>query len=145
MPNFFRGPGIDPTLFPVDTPEKTAKVTEFIQGPANVEQAVKNLQMIMEKATITYPGVERWAVIGYCWGGKVRVSDPPMPFCKLKVTRLQLSFRVPLRPSKLVFRSTRAFSNPKTLHISPSHTCYWRHEASLLMKSAKLPLFSRTM
>ncbi|KAL0631268.1 hypothetical protein Q9L58_009867 [Maublancomyces gigas] len=82
MPNFFRGPGIDPTLFPVDTPEKTAKVTEFIQGPANVEQAVKNLQMIMEKATITYPGVERWAVIGYCWGGKAAtlISGPSTPF-----------------------------------------------------------------
>lgn len=124
MPNFFRGPGIDPALFPVNTPEKTAKVTEFIQGPANIGRAVENLQMIMEKAIATYPSAERWAAIGYCWGGKVRVSDLPMPFCKLKVNRLQLSPRVPLRPSKLVFHSTRAISNPKTLQRSPSHTCY---------------------
>lgn len=124
MPNFFRGPGIDATLFPVDTPEKQAKVAEFLQGPANVEQAVVDLQIIVEKAMATYPSAKRWAAIGYCWGAKVRVSDPPMSFCKLKVSRLQLSSRVPLRLSKLVSQSTRPISNPKTLQISPSPTCY---------------------
>lgn len=84
MPNFFRGPGVDPTAFPPDTPEKMARITAFIQGPANIERGVETLQMVMEKVMITYPSVEKWGAVGYCWGGKVCVSDSSMPSSKTK-------------------------------------------------------------
>lgn len=74
MPDFFRGPAVDPAYYPPDTPEKMAKIMEFINGPAKVELGIENAQKVLLAAKTAYPSVEKWAGVGYCWGGKVCVS-----------------------------------------------------------------------
>lgn len=74
MPNFYCGPALDPAAYPPDTPEKMATIMAFLDGPANIERGVENVQKALSAAKTMYPDVEKWGAVGYCWGGKVRVS-----------------------------------------------------------------------
>lgn len=72
MPDFFFGSPIDYNAIPADTDEKKAKVSSFFAGPAALGKAQENVHKVLPELKTTYPSVEKWGVIGYCWGGKVR-------------------------------------------------------------------------
>ncbi|CUS13835.1 unnamed protein product [Tuber aestivum] len=82
MPDFFKGEVAEPNCYPPDTPEKGKALREFFNGPANLKDGEGNVRAVAEGLRKEFPGVERWGLVGYCWGGKVAavVSGPETPF-----------------------------------------------------------------
>jgi len=73
MPDFFKGSPMDTKNYPPDTDEKKKLIGDFFKGPAappkNVELAGEIMQAL--KKSEKFSTVEKWAVVGFCWGGKV--------------------------------------------------------------------------
>ncbi|PHH50866.1 putative AIM2 family protein C30D10.14 [Ceratocystis fimbriata CBS 114723] len=70
MPDWFEGKPADISVFPPDTPEKKETLTAFLSKnhPAIVGPKVK---AYVAAASAKYPAVTSWAIVGFCWGGKV--------------------------------------------------------------------------
>jgi dienelactone hydrolase len=68
MPDFFKGAKFDASCIPADTDEKMAKMMAFINGPANFEDNAKTARELVPELKSKFPGVEKWALVGYCWG-----------------------------------------------------------------------------
>ncbi|GAW16428.1 hypothetical protein ANO14919_058550 [Xylariales sp. No.14919] len=82
IPDWFKGVPAELAWFPPDTEEKQQKLGAFFQKhpppsvAANVPGYVKALS---EK----YPEIKEWALLGFCWGGKVvsvTTASPENPF-----------------------------------------------------------------
>ncbi|KAA8898501.1 dienelactone hydrolase [Sphaerosporella brunnea] len=71
MPDFFRGAVFEPSIIPADTEEKMQKMVAFLDGPANFENNTEAVKALVPLLKERFPGVEKWALLGYCWGGKV--------------------------------------------------------------------------
>ncbi|KAI5846186.1 dienelactone hydrolase [Tricharina praecox] len=72
MPDLFDGAPMDMANFPPDTPEKQQALQTFFAGLANPGPMVQKIRAeVLPAVKQTYPAVDRWAVIGYCWGGKI--------------------------------------------------------------------------
>lgn len=84
MPDYFFGSPMDIKLFPPDTPEKQAKLGAFFGNEADLPKAQENTKKFVSVLKEEYKSIEAMAVIGYCWGGKVRRS--------LRVTSTGTSF-----------------------------------------------------
>ncbi|RPA99072.1 hypothetical protein L873DRAFT_1835603 [Choiromyces venosus 120613-1] len=82
MPDFFHGEAADPNCYPPDTPEKGRALMAFLNGPAKISDGEGNVRLAAEGLKKEFPEVERWGVVGYCWGGKVAavVSGPETLF-----------------------------------------------------------------
>ncbi|PWW73661.1 alpha/beta-hydrolase [Tuber magnatum] len=82
MPDFFKGEAAEPDCYPPDTPEKGKALMGFLNGPANFKDGEANVRAVAEGLKKEFTGVERWGIVGYCWGGKVAVvvSGPGTPF-----------------------------------------------------------------
>lgn len=82
MPDLFEGNPADITWYPPDTPEKGKKLGEFFSGIAAPPKHVKRVPELVAAIKKEYSGLESFAVIGYCWGGKIvnLVSQEGTPF-----------------------------------------------------------------
>jgi dienelactone hydrolase len=56
---------------PPDTPEKQKMVSDFFSGPAAAPAAVERADKMMEILKTEYGHITKWAILGFCWGGKV--------------------------------------------------------------------------
>ena len=72
MPDFFDGEPCDINISPANTEEKKAQLSTFITTKGNLAIAKENIVKSLEALKEELPKVDKWAVIGYCWGGKVR-------------------------------------------------------------------------
>ncbi|KAI5778700.1 dienelactone hydrolase [Geopyxis carbonaria] len=82
IPDFFKGEPMAISGFPPDTPEKQKALGEFFAGPAAPPKTVAKVGELVPLLKEKYPSVERWALMGYCWGGKVTalLSGAGCPF-----------------------------------------------------------------
>ena len=71
MPDFFEGKPADISWYPPDNEEKGKKLGEFFKGIGNPQKAVARVPKIVEAIKQQHPGLQAWAVVGFCWGGKV--------------------------------------------------------------------------
>jgi dienelactone hydrolase len=74
VPDLLEGQTADPSWFPADTPEKQASLEAFstvASPPANLEK----LRAVVVECKSKYPTVEKWAVVGLCWGAKVNLAQ----------------------------------------------------------------------
>lgn len=72
IPDFFLGSPADPSWFPPDTAEKGQKLGAFFQGPGNPGPVAGKIPEIVEEITKKSGGViQKWGVVGLCWGGKI--------------------------------------------------------------------------
>ncbi|KAI0878039.1 alpha/beta-hydrolase [Hypoxylon argillaceum] len=82
IPDWFKGEPADLAWFPPDTPEKQQKLGGFFQQypPPSIAAAVPGyVKALSEK----YPEIKEWAILGFCWGGKVvslTTASPENPF-----------------------------------------------------------------
>ncbi|KAJ2980077.1 hypothetical protein NUW58_g7041 [Xylaria curta] len=70
MPDWFKGEPAPLGWFPPNTEEKQKSLGAFFQKnppPGVAAQAPGYVKALSEK----YPEIKEWAVLGYCWGGKV--------------------------------------------------------------------------
>lgn len=70
MPDFFEGEPADISWYPPQTDEHKAKLGEFFSTKAAPPKTLPRVTSLVEELT-KEKGIEKWAAIGYCWGGKV--------------------------------------------------------------------------
>ena len=74
MPDFFQGKPADQSWYPPDTKEKGEKLGEFFKGPASPPDTAKKVPELVAAIKEHSPNIEKFGVLGHCWGGKVRIS-----------------------------------------------------------------------
>jgi len=70
MPDFFEGKPADISWYPPDNKDKEEKLGEFFKTQAAPPKTLPRIPKIVEDLGKSR-GIEKWAVIGYCWGGKI--------------------------------------------------------------------------
>lgn len=71
MPDFFQGEAADINSFPPDTEEKKKRLGEFFASKADLEKNVTAVKDIARELKQTFPDAQKWAAMGFCWGGKI--------------------------------------------------------------------------
>ncbi|KAF8540085.1 hypothetical protein BDD12DRAFT_917176 [Trichophaea hybrida] len=71
VPDLFHGSPMPISNYPPDTPEKSAALRAFFSGPAAPPKTVAAIKELLPVMKETYPGVQKWGLVGYCWGGKI--------------------------------------------------------------------------
>jgi len=75
MPDLFEGSPADISWYPPDNEEKGKKLGEFFSTTAAPPKAVKRVPELVAAIKKEYSGLESFAVVGYCWGGKVGMTS----------------------------------------------------------------------
>jgi dienelactone hydrolase len=68
MPDFFEGEPADISWYPPDNEDKGKKLGNFFSTKAVPPATLNRIPGILNAAG-TFPG--GWAIVGYCWGGKI--------------------------------------------------------------------------
>lgn len=71
IPDFFNGEAANLEWVGMDTDEKRNKMMGFFVEKASPEKNLATLISVTNEANSLYTTVEKWAVLGLCWGGKV--------------------------------------------------------------------------
>lgn len=71
VPDLFEGAQAYVEWLPMDTEEKKSAFGKFYTEVASPPKNVEKLLKVVAEAKAKYPSVEKWAIIGLCWGGKV--------------------------------------------------------------------------
>lgn len=72
MPDWWGDNPQDLSIFPPKTPAQTEKIMAFFtSGPGNVEKQTPKVEPLIEAIRKEYPEITEWAVMGFCWGGKM--------------------------------------------------------------------------
>lgn len=81
MPDFFEGSPADISWYPPDNEEKGKKLGEFFNNQAAPPKTLNRIPKVLEEAKAKH-GIQRWAIVGYCWGGKIvnLISQEGTPF-----------------------------------------------------------------
>lgn len=73
IPDLFDGKPLDGSVYPPDTEEKKKALGAFFQsGPGQFEPALEKVRSLAQAFKTDFKSVERWGIMGLCWGGKVR-------------------------------------------------------------------------
>lgn len=72
MPDFFEGEPADISWYPPDNKDKEAKLGQFFQTKAPPPKTLPRIPKIVKELSAER-GIEKWAILGFCWGGKVRI------------------------------------------------------------------------
>lgn len=70
IPDFFDGKPADISWYPPDNKEKEEKLGEFFKTAAAPPKILPRIPKLVEELA-RKRDVEKWAVLGYCWGGKI--------------------------------------------------------------------------
>jgi dienelactone hydrolase len=70
MPDFFEGSAADISWYPPDNKEKEKKLGDFFSSAAAPPKTVPRVPKVV-KEIAEQRGIESWAVVGFCWGGKI--------------------------------------------------------------------------
>ena len=71
MPDFFEGSPADISWHPPgDDKEKQKKLGEFFSNQAAPPKTLPRIPKIVDELKKSR-GIEKWAILGYCWGGKI--------------------------------------------------------------------------
>jgi dienelactone hydrolase len=70
MPDFFEGKPADISWYPPDNEEKGTKLGAWFKEKAAPPKTLPRIPKIVEELSKS-KGIEKWAMIGFCWGGKV--------------------------------------------------------------------------
>ncbi|KAF8848053.1 hypothetical protein BDZ45DRAFT_681492 [Acephala macrosclerotiorum] len=71
MPDFFSSSPADIANYPPKTPKQFEYITNFLTGPANPANTLPLIPGLMEELKSKNPEITSWAILGFCWGGKI--------------------------------------------------------------------------
>lgn len=70
MPDFFEGSPAKLEWYPPVTEEQKKLFGAFIKSTGDLGRTQTRIPNVVKEADEKYPTVEKWGVVGYCWGGK---------------------------------------------------------------------------
>jgi len=70
MPDFFEENAADISWYPPDNKEKEEKLGKFFQERAQPSKTLPRVPKVVKELE-EKRGVEKWGVVGFCWGGKI--------------------------------------------------------------------------
>lgn len=73
MPVFFGEHPADIANYPPKTPPQFKAIKDFMTGPADPTKTLPLIEPLLEAMKRANPQIESWAILGYCWGGKIAV------------------------------------------------------------------------
>lgn len=82
IPDWFEGAPFPISKFPPDTPEKQKELGEFF-GKYSPPSVAAKVPEYLKAVAAKNPQIKSWALLGFCWGGKVVAlvtSSPENPF-----------------------------------------------------------------
>jgi len=71
MPDWFDGHPADISWYPPTTDDHKQKLGNFFSTIADPPSTAAKISPFMEQAKKSYPEITKWAIIGFCWGGKL--------------------------------------------------------------------------
>lgn len=71
MPDWFDGHPADLSWYPPKTDEQKEKLGNFFSTIAHPPSTAAKVPPYVEEVKKAYPEINKWAVIGFCWGGKI--------------------------------------------------------------------------
>lgn len=72
MPDFFGDNPQDLNNYPPKTPAQTKIILDyFATGPAALDKNIPLVLPLLEDMKARHPEIESWAIMGFCWGGKM--------------------------------------------------------------------------
>ena len=74
MPDFLEGKPADVSWYPPDTKEKSEKLGALFQGPAEPSKNAERVAQLVGAIKKHSPNIEKFGVLGHCWGGKVNMT-----------------------------------------------------------------------
>ena len=79
MPDFFEGTYAEVSWFPANTDEKMSKLKNFMSTAADPAKTVPRVPKVVKEIEEKVKKFDEngWGVMGYCWGGKVRMLKIP--------------------------------------------------------------------
>ncbi|KAJ8067095.1 hypothetical protein OCU04_004473 [Sclerotinia nivalis] len=83
MPDLFEGNPADISWYPPDSEEKQKKLGNFFQTTGLPPKAAERVPGLVKTMGEKYTSIEKWAMLGFCWGGKIvslTTSAPSNPF-----------------------------------------------------------------
>lgn len=82
MPDFWGDHPQDLANFPPKNPKQIKAIIDFMNGPAVPDKTLPLMTPLLEDMKKGNPGIETWAIMGFCWGGKIAalVSQPGTPY-----------------------------------------------------------------
>lgn len=83
MPDITEGNPADISWYPPDTEEKQKKLGNFFQTTGLPPKCAESVPGLVKAMGEKYPSIEKWGMLGFCWGGKIvslTVSTPSNPF-----------------------------------------------------------------
>ena len=75
MPDFFAGEPADISWYPPQTKEHEEKLGKFFSTKAAPPKTLEKIPKIVDQLSKD-KGIEKWAILGFCWGGKVSRVKP---------------------------------------------------------------------
>lgn len=73
IPDFFEHEPAALEWYPPVTDDQKAKMTNFFSTKAVPDKTLNRIPAILKEAQEKYPSIQEWAILGYCWGGKISV------------------------------------------------------------------------
>jgi len=59
------------TRYPPDNDEKSKKLNSFFSTTGSPPKTAGKIPGLLKEIEKQYPGIQKWGVVGFCWGGKV--------------------------------------------------------------------------
>ncbi|EHK20937.1 uncharacterized protein TRIVIDRAFT_192435 [Trichoderma virens Gv29-8] len=71
MPDFFGSHPQDLQNFPPKTPKQFKAISDFMNGYGYPPKTVPLIAPILADIQAKHPEIKSWAIVGFCWGGKI--------------------------------------------------------------------------
>ncbi|CZS87910.1 hypothetical protein WAI453_000292 [Rhynchosporium graminicola] len=73
MPDWFGDSPADLAAYPPKTPAQFKYIQEFMGGPADPSRTLPLILPLLSTLKASNPSIQSWAILGFCWGGKLAV------------------------------------------------------------------------
>lgn len=71
MPDFFEGSPAKLEWYPPVTEEQQKNLGAFLKHTGDTSRTLNRVPDILKEVGEKHPSVEKWGIIGFCWGGKI--------------------------------------------------------------------------
>jgi dienelactone hydrolase len=80
IPDFFDGKPAELEWYPPKDESQQKALSAFFQNQGSPPRAASKIPGLVEEIERQYPSIRSWAILGFCWGGKVRF-EMTLPHC----------------------------------------------------------------